>query len=94
MVAFRRGSVPEVVVDGVTGVICDDATELLDAIRAARRLVPADCREHVRRRFDVETMVTGYEQLYRRADPGPAPGAAGRPGAPGCRRAVRTPAAA
>ena len=32
VVAFRRGSVPEVVVDGVTGVICDDAAELPDAI--------------------------------------------------------------
>ena len=40
VVALGRGSVPEVVVDGVTGMICDDATELPAAIRAARRLCP------------------------------------------------------
>lgn len=67
VVALRRGSVSEVVVDGVTGVICDDVEELPAAITAARRLAPADCREHVRTRFDVDTMVSGYEALYREA---------------------------
>lgn len=67
VVALRRGSVSEVVVDGVTGVICDDLEELPAAITAARRLAPADCREHVRTRFDVDTMVRGYESLYREA---------------------------
>lgn len=67
VVALRRGSVPEVVVDGVTGVICDDASELPAAIAAARRLSAADCREHVRTRFDVAAMAAGYEAVYRRA---------------------------
>ena len=48
VVALRRGSVPEVVVDGVTGVVCDTPEQLPDAIHAARRLDPAACREHVR----------------------------------------------
>jgi glycosyltransferase involved in cell wall biosynthesis len=67
VVALRRGSVAEVVVDGVTGVLCDDPAELHAGILAARRLSPADCREHVRSRFDAATMVAGYEALYRRA---------------------------
>jgi glycosyltransferase involved in cell wall biosynthesis len=67
VVALRRGSVPEVVVHGVTGVLCDDPVELPAAIAAARRLAPAACREHVRSRFDVDTMVAGYEALYRKA---------------------------
>jgi glycosyltransferase involved in cell wall biosynthesis len=67
VVALRRGSVPEVVVDGVTGVLCDDPLELPGAIEAVRRLAPADCREHVRSCFDVDTMVAGYEALYRAA---------------------------
>jgi glycosyltransferase involved in cell wall biosynthesis len=67
VVALRRGSVPEVVVDGVTGVLCDDPVDLPAAIVAARRLAPAGCREHVRSRFDVDTMVAGYEALYRKA---------------------------
>ncbi|HEX2808830.1 MAG TPA: glycosyltransferase, partial [Kineosporiaceae bacterium] len=65
VVALRRGSVPEVVIDGVTGVICDRPEQLPDAIHAARRLDPAACREHVRTRFDVATMAEGYESIYR-----------------------------
>jgi glycosyltransferase involved in cell wall biosynthesis len=65
VIALRRGSVPEVVVDGVTGIICDDATELPAAIHAARRLDPRACRDHVRDCFDVTTMTIGYESIYR-----------------------------
>jgi glycosyltransferase involved in cell wall biosynthesis len=65
VVALRRGAVPEVVVDGATGVLCSHPLELPRAIAAARRLAPADCREHVRSRFGVDTMVVGYEALYR-----------------------------
>lgn len=65
VVALRRGSVPEVVIDGVTGVICNDSAELPEAIHAARKLDPAVCREHVRDRFDVATMTAGYESIYR-----------------------------
>ncbi|MEJ7771509.1 MAG: glycosyltransferase, partial [Geodermatophilaceae bacterium] len=65
VVALRRGSVSEVVVDGVTGVICDRAEQLPEAIHTARHLDPADCREHVLARFDVATMAEKYEAIYR-----------------------------
>jgi glycosyltransferase involved in cell wall biosynthesis len=65
VVALRRGSVPEVVVDGVTGILCDTPDQLPDAIHAARRLDPSVCREHVRDVFDVATMARGYEQVFR-----------------------------
>jgi len=65
VVALRRGSVPEVVVDGVTGMICDRPEQLPDAIHAARRLDHAACREHVRACFDVASMARAYESIYR-----------------------------
>jgi glycosyltransferase involved in cell wall biosynthesis len=65
VVALAAGSVPEVVVDGRTGFICSSPDELPAAIDRARRIRPADCREHVRRLFDVATMVDGYERVYR-----------------------------
>ena len=65
VVALRRGSVPEVVVDGVTGILCDTPDQLADAIHAARRLDPSACREHVRDVFDVATMARRYEQIFR-----------------------------
>jgi glycosyltransferase involved in cell wall biosynthesis len=65
VVAMRRGAVPEVVVDGITGIVCDDPAELPAAITAARRLSAAECRAHVETCFDAATMVRGYESVYR-----------------------------
>jgi glycosyltransferase involved in cell wall biosynthesis len=65
VVALSRGAVPEVVVDGLTGILCDDAAELPAAIRAARDLSTAACRARVEDCFDAATMVGGYEAVYR-----------------------------
>ena len=41
VVALRRGAVPELIVDGQTGIIVDHPDELPDAIARARQLDPA-----------------------------------------------------
>jgi glycosyltransferase involved in cell wall biosynthesis len=66
VVALRHGSVPEVVVDGVTGHVRDEPSELAAAIESVGRLSPAACRARVRERFDVDSMAAGYEAVYRR----------------------------
>jgi len=65
VVALRHGSVPEVVDDGRTGIICDEPEQLADAIDRASQLHAEDCRAYVERRFDVATMAAGYEEVYR-----------------------------
>jgi glycosyltransferase involved in cell wall biosynthesis len=65
VVALRAGSVPEVVVNGETGIICDDVTELASGIEAATHLDPARCRAHTREHFAAATMVERYEAVYR-----------------------------
>jgi glycosyltransferase involved in cell wall biosynthesis len=65
VVALDDGSVPEVVVDGITGIICGTAEELAAAIPKAERLRPAACRAHVAEHFDVSVMAEGYERVYR-----------------------------
>lgn len=65
VVALNRGSVPEVVCHGRTGVICDEPDELPDALHEVRALNPQDCVEHVRNSFSPDTMARGYEQVYR-----------------------------
>jgi glycosyltransferase involved in cell wall biosynthesis len=67
VVALRAGSVPEVVVDGLTGYICDRPEELPAAIQRVDVLDPKACRQHVFDCFDVPDMVDGYETVYRRA---------------------------
>lgn len=66
VVALRRGAVPEVIVDGVTGFACDDPSDLGDAIRQASLLEPSACRRHVEANFGVEQLGFGYERVYRR----------------------------
>jgi glycosyltransferase involved in cell wall biosynthesis len=66
VVALRRGSVPEIVLDGVTGAICDDPVELPDALRLAGELDPGDCVKHVREYFGADLMARRYEAVFRR----------------------------
>ncbi|NIH85724.1 glycosyltransferase involved in cell wall biosynthesis [Amycolatopsis granulosa] len=67
VVALRSGAVPEVVVDGVTGLVRDDPADLVQALHDVRHLDPAKCRTHVAEHFDVGGLGAGYETAYRRA---------------------------
>ena len=63
-----RGAVPEVVEDGVTGVVCDDATEMVAAARVADKLFSRErIRERAARRWSAARMAEDYLQLYRAA---------------------------
>jgi len=65
VVALRRGSVPEVVAHGVSGLVVDDYERFPAALRAAESIDPAACRAHVRAHFDLPVMAAGYERIYR-----------------------------
>ncbi|MEU7886884.1 glycosyltransferase family 4 protein [Microbispora bryophytorum] len=64
VVALRRGAVPEIVADGVTGYVRDTPDELPAAIEAVSALDPHAVRDRVARHFDVPVMVEGYERVY------------------------------
>jgi glycosyltransferase involved in cell wall biosynthesis len=64
VLALRRGSVPEVVRDGVSGFVCDDLDGLVDAFARVPELSPDAVREDARR-FDASRMVEGYVDTYR-----------------------------
>lgn len=70
VIATPRGSVTEVIDDGVTGVIvpvegyAEAAAAALEDIGA---IDPAVCRAHVVDRFSVAAMVAGYQRVYQRA---------------------------
>jgi glycosyltransferase involved in cell wall biosynthesis len=70
VVAFPRGSVPELVEEGVTGFIARDPEEMAELIRPGGALERFDrerCRERAVERFSRERMVVDYERLYERA---------------------------
>ena len=65
VIALRRGSVPEVIVDGVTGFICDDVDEMAKAAERIGEIDPEKCRRHADR-FSAEAMCRGYADVYER----------------------------
>ena len=66
VIAWRRGSVPEVVEDGVTGYITESIDDAVVAVAKTGRLSRARCREVFEARFDAERMATDYIEVYRR----------------------------
>ena len=67
VLAARMGSMPEIVVDGVTGFLCDDVE---DAVAKVPRLAGLDrraSRAHVEREFSLERMIDRYLGAYERA---------------------------
>jgi glycosyltransferase involved in cell wall biosynthesis len=64
VIAYRAGSVPEVVLDGVTGVICNRLRDMIDAVPRISAIDRAACRAHVERHFSVAAMADGYERVY------------------------------
>jgi len=66
VIAFNRGSAPELVVDGDTGYIVRDLDEMAEAVGRLHRLDPYRCRQHVEEHFDAPIMVQRYLEIYQR----------------------------
>jgi glycosyltransferase involved in cell wall biosynthesis len=64
VVGLRRGAVPEVVRDGVTGWLADEPEGLPALLRKLDQLDPADCVAHVRANFGADLMARRYELVY------------------------------
>ena len=63
VIATNMGSVPELIVDGKTGFIVDNAREAADKVGRIDRIKRQDCRRHACR-FDLDHMVEGYIEVY------------------------------
>lgn len=63
-IAWRRGSVPEIIDDGVTGFIVESVE---DAVKVVGRLDEIDrlaCRRAFDARFDADRMASEYVKIY------------------------------
>ncbi|MFW6076100.1 MAG: glycosyltransferase family 4 protein [Chloroflexota bacterium] len=65
VVAFRRGSVPEVIDHGVTGFIVDSVEAAVKATTRIDGLSRWRCRQVFERRFSAERMANDYLDIYR-----------------------------
>jgi glycosyltransferase involved in cell wall biosynthesis len=64
VIAFRRGAVPEVVIDGKTGFIVDTVEEMTQAVKKIDQIDRSVCRQHVEENFSIERMINNYETTY------------------------------
>jgi glycosyltransferase involved in cell wall biosynthesis len=65
-IAFRRGSVPEIIDPGVTGFIVETIEESLNALEQILRFDRACCRKVFEERFSASRMATDYLRTYQR----------------------------
>ena len=64
VVAWRRGSVPEVIDEGVTGFMVEDIDAAVDAVHKARSLSRQAVRERFEQRFTIERVARDYLRVY------------------------------
>jgi len=65
VIAFRSGSVPEVVDEGVTGFIVDSEEEAVEAVRRVRELDRTKVRQRFEERFTAKRMAQDYVRHYQ-----------------------------
>jgi glycosyltransferase involved in cell wall biosynthesis len=67
VLAYERGSMPELIEHGETGFLARDEEEMVEMISRIDTLDRARCRDWIQQHFSVEQMVKGYERVYRKA---------------------------
>jgi len=75
VVAFNRGGLAEVIVDGATGFLTapDDIQAAAGGVRDATRISRIECRAHAEKHLDLEWSLDAHERFYRHVS---SPGAA------------------
>lgn len=66
VIAYGRGSVPEVIDDGVTGLVCDGVDRAVAAVGRIHELSRAACRRMFEQRFTAARMASDYTAVYHR----------------------------
>ena len=93
VIAFRRGSIPEVIEDGVTGFVVDSVDQAVEAVGRIGELDRRRCRAEFMERFSARRMAADYVALYERMIEGVGPDWVDRRTARPTRRRRRSPRA-
>jgi len=66
VIAFRRGALPEVVQDNVTGLLVEDAAQAVPALQKVTGIDPQACVQYAQENFSAGKMAERYAALYER----------------------------
>jgi len=67
VLAYRRGSIPEVIEDGATGFVCERLDEMTAAVKRIPEIDRQRCRWTFEQRFSAERMAQDYLRVYEQA---------------------------
>lgn len=65
VIAFKRGSMPEVIQDGISGYLVEDVAGAVRQMDRISKLNRANCRQWVETSFSQERMVEEYMKVYQ-----------------------------
>jgi glycosyltransferase involved in cell wall biosynthesis len=66
VLAYNRGSIPEIIEDRTTGIISEDLSQMIEALESIGQIDRLRCRESFERRFTAERMAQDYLKAYER----------------------------
>jgi len=64
VIAFSKGSMPEIIQEGINGYLVDDVDQMVTKIKEVKHIPRALCRKTVEDRFSQERMVNDYIKVY------------------------------
>ena len=64
VIAFDRGSMPELIENGNNGFLVNNMDEAIESVSRIKEIDRAYCRRHVERHFTVDRMINKYIQVY------------------------------
>ncbi|MGH7270182.1 MAG: glycosyltransferase family 4 protein [Polyangiaceae bacterium] len=67
VIALARGAAVEVIEDGITGFLAQDAVEMADCVRRVGTIDRARCRDRAKSRWSAPRMARDYERVYEHA---------------------------
>lgn len=66
VVAFNKGSIPEIIKNGKTGFVVDDLEQMIAAVENIDLIDRQYCRDYVLENFNAQKMADDYEKIYMR----------------------------
>ncbi|MGB3151363.1 MAG: glycosyltransferase family 4 protein [Maribacter sp.] len=64
VIAYNRGSMPELILDRKTGYLVHTMDQAVEAVKRLAEIIPQDCRTHALEKFGIDTMADAYAQVY------------------------------
>ena len=64
VIAFNKGSIPEIVSDKESGFVVDSVDGMAEKMKIVDNINRGNCRKRVEENFTVEKMADGYEKLF------------------------------